>query len=104
MCGSLKLPRASVRWFLSIDANDLPSNILSAGNSTYRSLTIDGKEVEFSRGFTDLHTLVYQDILNGGGYGLEDTRPSIELAHSIRNANPVDIDSTAHPLAKTIIN
>ncbi len=84
--GSLELERARVNWYLSIDRQDLPEVAVKEGKPTYRSITIDGEEVEFSGGFTDLHTVVYQDILNGGGFGLEDARPSVELVHSIRNA------------------
>ena len=84
--GALELERARVNWYLSIDRQDLPEVAVTEGKSTYRSITIDGEEVEFSGGFGDLHTVVYQDILGGGGFGLEDARPSIELVHQIRNA------------------
>ena len=82
--GFLELERARVNWFLSIDREDLPEVAVKEGKPTYRSITIDGEEVEFSGGFTDLHTVVYDDILKGGGFGLEDARPSIELTHQIR--------------------
>lgn len=95
--GYLELERARVKWFLSIDRHDLPPAAISEEKPTYRSITIDGKEIEFSGGFTDLHTVVYRDILSGGGYGLEDARPSIELAHDIREAAPVGVNDQSHP-------
>ncbi len=84
MAGYLELERARVRWFLSVDRRDLPEAVAAAGQRTYRSITVDGEEAEFSEGFTDLHTAVYRDILAGGGCGIADARPSIELVHSIR--------------------
>lgn len=98
--GYLELERAQVKWFLSIDRNDLPETAVSGGKSTYRSITYDGEEVEFSGGFTDLHTMVYRDILDGGGFGLDAARPSIELVHTLREATPVGINDRAHPLLK----
>ncbi len=95
--GYIELERARVTWFLSIDREDLPEVAVSQGKPTYRSITIDGEEVEFSGGFTDLHTVVYQDILDGGGFGLEDSRPSITLAHDIRNAEAIGIRDRSHP-------
>ncbi|GAA0612412.1 MULTISPECIES: Gfo/Idh/MocA family oxidoreductase [Thalassospira] len=82
--GYLEFKRARVRWFLSVDRNDLPTQTPD-GQTTYRSITVDGDEVEFSGGFTDLHTRSYQDILNGGGFGIDQVRPSIELVSSIRS-------------------
>lgn len=95
--GYIEMERARVKWMLSIDRNELPEVAVKEGKPTYRSITIDGDEVEFSGGFTDLHTVVYQDILNGGGFGLEDARPSITLAHSIRNAKAIGINENSHP-------
>ncbi len=95
--GYMELERARVNWFLSIDDRDLPEVAVREGKRTYRSITIDDEEIEFSGGFTDLHTVVYQDILNGGGFGLEDARPSIVLAHNIRNAVPTGIPDKSHP-------
>lgn len=95
--GYIELERARVNWFLSIDDRDLPEAAVREGKRTYRSITIDDEEVEFSGGFTDLHTVVYQDILGGGGFGLEDARPSIVLAHNIRNAVPTGIPDKSHP-------
>ncbi|HAY36969.1 MAG: Gfo/Idh/MocA family oxidoreductase [Rhodothermales bacterium] len=82
MKGELTLENADVTWHLSVDKNDLPAE--AGEKTTWRSLTLDGEAFEFSDGFTDLHTAVYQDILNGGGYGLADARPAIELVHRIR--------------------
>ncbi|MFH2054648.1 MAG: Gfo/Idh/MocA family oxidoreductase [bacterium] len=99
-CGYIELERARVRWLLSIDKNDVPTAIATAGQQTYRSITCDGEEIEFSGGFTDLHTVVYREILAGRGFGIEAARPSIELVHSIRNAVPLGINNeNAHPLA-----
>lgn len=84
MAGFIELENANVRWFLSVDKNDLPQQAVTEGKPTFRSITVDGEEIEFSGGFTDLHTVVYQNILNGNGFGLQDARPSIELVHDIR--------------------
>jgi len=85
--GFLELKNARVNWFLSIDYNDLPEEVKSAGKRTYRSLTMEGKEIEFSEGFTDLHIKSYEEILKGNGFTLEDSRPSIEVVYKIRNAH-----------------
>jgi UDP-N-acetyl-2-amino-2-deoxyglucuronate dehydrogenase len=80
-----------------VDSDDLPT---AAGDKkTFRSMTLDGEEIEFSDGFTDLHTLVYQDILNGGGFGTEDARPSIDIVHAIRHATPHAPNENTHPQA-----
>jgi UDP-N-acetyl-2-amino-2-deoxyglucuronate dehydrogenase len=84
--GILELARANVKWFLSINENHLPVEVSAKGKRTYRSLSMDGKEIEFSEGFTDLHTTSYSEILNGNGFGLNEVRPSIELAHRIRTS------------------
>ncbi len=98
--GYLEFSRARVRWFLSINENVLPQKIREKGQRTYRSIKIEGQELEFSDGFTDLHTRVYQDILDGKGYGLNDARQSIEIVHDIRNAKPVGLVGDYHPFAK----
>lgn len=101
--GFLELERARVNWFLSIDRDDLPQEILAGGKSTYRSITVDDREIEFSEGFTDLHTLVYKAILEGKGHGISDVRPSIQLAHDIRHANATGLTADSHPfLAKAL--
>ena len=82
--GYLEFENARVKWFLSTDSNYLPNEIKEKGQTTFRSITINGEELEFSGGFTDLHTLVYKDILNGKGYGLEEARTAIEIVHKIR--------------------
>lgn len=99
MAGYIELEKANVRWFLSVDYNDLPDEIKNKGQRTYRSITIDGEEIEFSEGFTDLHTAVYKDILSGGGFGIEDARTSIEIVYEIRNLNPIGFNDRVHPLA-----
>lgn len=97
--GFLQLERANVRWFLSLDKNDLPKEAAKADQRTFRSIKVEGKEIEFSGGFTDLHTKVYQKTLQGDGFTIEDARPSINLVFDIRNAEPAGIKkSTAHPL------
>lgn len=84
--GVLELERARVKWMLSIDASTLPQSALDKGQRTFRSIRLEGEEIEFSEGFTDLHTKSYHEILKGNGFGLADARPSIELVHAIRNA------------------
>ena len=98
--GYLHLERARVRWFLSVDRNDLPAEIKSKGQFTYRSIILDGEEFEFSGGFTDLHTLTYQNILDGKGFELEASRPSITIVHDIRNKTPIGFKGEFHPLAR----
>lgn len=96
--GYLELENARVRWYLSVDASDLPGRVRGM-QSTYRSITYDGRQLEFSRGFTDLHTTTYLDILAGQGYGVDDARPCISTVHDLRDRIPTDpIDSEAHPL------
>jgi UDP-N-acetyl-2-amino-2-deoxyglucuronate dehydrogenase len=84
--GTLKFKQANVNWYLSINAENLPPDIKSKGQSTFRTLTIEDKEIEFSKGFTDLHTVSYQKIIEGQGYGLKDARNSIEIVSQIRNS------------------
>jgi len=90
--GFLELEKADVRWFLSLDKTDLPQQAVKEGKPTFRSITVDGQQVEFSGGFTDLHTVVYQNTLQGNGFGISDARPSIQLAYDIRHANPTGIE------------
>ncbi len=98
--GYLEFERARVRWFLSINEEVLPDEIKAKGQRTYRSITIEGEELEFSGGFTDLHTKVYKDIIAGKGYGLEDARQAIEIVHNIRHAEPIGLKGEYHPFAK----
>lgn len=100
--GYLELENARVRWFLSLDQKDLPSPAIEKGQRTFRSITVDGEEIEYSEGFTDLHTLSYKEILAGRGFGLKDARQSVEIAYSIRNAKPEGITGDYHPILKTI--
>ena len=96
--GYLELENARIRWFLSIDYNDIPAHIRDTGQRTFRSITVDGREIEFSKGFTDLHTVTYQEILAGRGFGLKEARQSVETAYIIRNAKPKGIHGEYHPL------
>ena len=98
--GYLEFERARVRWFLSINYDVLPEKIKKMGQRTYRSITIGGEELEFSGGFTDLHTKVYDGIMRGQGFGLDDARKSIEIVHKIRNAEPIGLKGEYHPFAK----
>ena len=94
--GFLELEKARVKWFLSIDRNDLPQSCKEKNKTTFRSLTVDNTEIEFSGGFTDLHTVVYKHILEGKGYGIDDARASIQLAHDIRHAKPTGLNMHSH--------
>lgn len=98
--GYIELENARVKWFLSIDKSDLPDETKTKGKTTFRSITIDGQEVEFSEGFTDLHTIVYRETLAGRGFSLDDARPSVVLAHDIRNAKIIGVNENSHPLVK----
>ena len=101
--GFLQLKQARVRWFLSINDQNLPEQAKQTGKRTFRSLTIEGDEFEFSDGFTDLHTLSYEQIIQGNGFGLQDARQSIITAHTIRNQRPVGLIGDFHPYLKNII-
>lgn len=98
--GFLEFAKARVRWFLSIDEHTLPEAARQKGMRTYRSMTLEGEEIEFSDGFTDLHTRSYQEILNGKGFGVADAMPSIQIAHAIRHNQPVGLTGDYHPFAK----
>ena len=102
VAGYLELEKARVRWFLSIDYNDIPAEVRVTGKRTYRSITVDGEEIEFSEGFTDLHTLTYREILAGRGFGLNEARQSVETAYVIRNAVPAGLTGDYHPILKSI--
>jgi UDP-N-acetyl-2-amino-2-deoxyglucuronate dehydrogenase len=101
--GYLELENARVRWFLSIDYNDIPDAVKKAGQRTFRSITVDGEEIEFSGGFNDLHTLTYKEILAGRGLGLIEARQSVETVYTIRNSKPVGMKGDYHPMLKTKI-
>jgi len=98
--GYLEFKQARVRWFLSINYDNLPKEIKLKGQRTFRSITIEGEELEFSGGFTDLHTKVYTSILEGKGFGLEEARQAIDIVHSIRNSKPIGAKGSYHPMAK----
>ena len=103
MSGYFELEKARVKWFLSLDRSDLPPEALQSSKTTHRSLTLNGEKYEFSDGFADLHTEVYRQVLVGKGFGIDDARPSIELAHQIRSAVPVGLKGDYHPLAKGLV-
>jgi len=100
--GYLEFEKARVRWLLSIDYDDIPENIKENGQRTYRSLTIDNKEMEFSQGFTDLHTESYRNILAGEGFGIDEVREAIEIVYNIRNTTPAGLTGDYHPFLKRI--
>lgn len=101
--GYLELERARVRWFLSINAAHLPKQVAEAGKRTYRSITLESQEIEFSEGFTDLHTDSYRAILGGKGFGLAEAKPSIDLVHKMREASISDSRAQAHPFVSTVL-
>lgn len=96
--GILQFEKAKVKWFLSVDKEDLPDEIKLKKQRTYRSILINNHEVEFSNGFTDLHTLSYQKILEGNGFTLEDAKKSIEIVHKIRHDQILVQPNDKHPL------
>jgi UDP-N-acetyl-2-amino-2-deoxyglucuronate dehydrogenase len=100
--GLLRLEHASIRWFLSIDYNDIPVDLRNAGKRTYRSLKMGEQEIEFSDGFTDLHTESYREIISGRGFGLMDASQSINIVYHIRNSQPVGLKGDYHPILKTV--
>lgn len=99
MAGRLELQQARVLWFLSVEEEDLPAGHLEQGKHAHRSISIDGTEVEFSGGFTDLHTRVYEGVLRGEGFTITDARPSIETVYRVRHDPLASRPSEAHPLA-----
>ena len=100
--GVLRFDGATVRWFLSVNADHLPDEAKAKGQRTYRSITLEGDEIEFSDGFTDLHTESYRKILAGEGFGIRDAMPSIQLAHDIRHAEQRGVTEASHPFARAI--
>ncbi len=99
--GLLKLEHADIRWFLSIDYNDIPEHVRATGKRTYRSLLMGNQEIEFSDGFTDLHTEMYREIIAGRGFGLMDAKQSINIVYQIRNNQPIGLTGDYHPFLKT---
>ena len=100
--GILELERARVRWFLSINADHLPDEQKAKGQRTYRSIDIGGSSVEFSEGFTDLHTVSYQEILAGRGFPVGASRPAIEIVHGIRHAGIAGLRADSHPFCRKV--
>ncbi|MFH2140904.1 MAG: Gfo/Idh/MocA family oxidoreductase [Bacteroidota bacterium] len=98
--GFLELEKARIRWFLSIDNNDIPQEIKQKGQRTYRSILINNEEIEFSEGFTDLHTQSYQGVLDGKGFGIEDASLSINTVYNIRNSKITGLTGDYHPFCK----
>lgn len=98
--GYLEYEKARVRWFLSVDYKYVPESAKAEGQRTYRSITVDGEEIEFSGGFTDLHNRSYEEILAGRGFGLEENRVAIETVCHIRNAVPLGLHGEYHPFLK----
>ena len=97
--GYLEFEKARVRWFLSINEDVLPAEIKAEGQRTYRSIKLEGEELEFSTGFTDLHTRVYEGVLDGKGYNLNETRKAIEIVHEVRTQKPIGLKGDYHPFA-----
>lgn len=97
--GFLELTRARVRWFLSIDSHDLPTYPQEKAG-TFRSIMVDGEEVEFSGGFADLHTRSYEEILAGRGFTLADAKPAVQIVSDIRRSKAVGLEGDYHPLLK----
>jgi UDP-N-acetyl-2-amino-2-deoxyglucuronate dehydrogenase len=101
--GSLKLKNANVRWFLSVNIDYIPEEIKSRGLTTYRSITVDNEEIEFSGGFADLHTRSYEEILKGNGFGLDEAYGSINTVSTIRNLDPIGLKGEYHPFCKKVL-
>lgn len=97
--GFLELERARVKWYLSIDREDSPLFNENNEPSTYRVISIDDEKLEFTHGFTGLHTKLYEKTLAGSGFGIEDVRPSIQLIHNIRRSNTIGINENSHRFA-----
>jgi UDP-N-acetyl-2-amino-2-deoxyglucuronate dehydrogenase len=101
--GSFKLKNANVRWFLSVNYDYIPQEVRDAGQTTYRSITVNGDEIEFSSGFTDLHTRSYEEILKGNGFGLDEAYGSISMVSTIRNAEAIGMKGNYHPYCKKVL-
>jgi len=101
--GYLEYERARVRWFLSIDFDDVPEQLQAKGQRTFRSITIDGQEIEFSDGFGDLHTRSYEEILAGRGYGPDANRTAIMAVSQIRGARPLGLAGDYHPALRVAV-
>jgi len=97
--GYLEFDRARVRWFLSIEYDTIPEQVRLSGKRTYRSMEVDGDQIEFSDGFTELHTTSYKDILGGGGFRIDASKQAIEIVHDIRTKDPIGLKGDYHPFA-----
>jgi UDP-N-acetyl-2-amino-2-deoxyglucuronate dehydrogenase len=102
--GYQEYEKARVRWFLSIDKDDLPASAKLKEARIFRSIVIDGNEIDFSEGLSDLHTRLYQEVLSGSGFGLEDSRAAIETVSNIRKQATVGISGDYHPFLKKYIS
>jgi UDP-N-acetyl-2-amino-2-deoxyglucuronate dehydrogenase len=100
--GYLDLEKARVKWFLSLDYNDIPENVKESGKRTYRSITLNNEAFEFSEGFTDLHTASYNHILEGKGFGIYDSKQAIDIVYTIRNNTPIGLKGEFHPMCAQI--
>ena len=101
--GSFRLKNANVRWFLSVNYNYIPEEIKNCEQRTYRSIVVDNQEIEFSGGFTDLHTKSYQEILKGNGFGLDEAYSSINMVSKIRNIEPIGLKGDYHPFCEKVL-
>jgi len=101
--GSFKLKNANVRWFLSVNYDYIPDDVKATGQRTYRSITVDGEEIEFSGGFTDLHTRSYEEILKGNGFGLDEAYGSISTVATIRDLEPIGLNGNYHPFCEKVL-
>ena len=101
--GYMRLKNANVRWFLSVNYDYIPENIKNSGKRTFRSIKVDGDEIEFSDGFTDLHTKSYEHILSGEGFGVDEARNSINIVSSIRKMSPIGLRGEYHPFCKKVV-
>jgi UDP-N-acetyl-2-amino-2-deoxyglucuronate dehydrogenase len=101
MAGLLELEQARVRWFLSTDVHDLPEDVLRANKFAFRSMTLNGQEIEFSSGFTNMHTQVYETVLAGNGCRISDARPAVKLVYAINHAEVVNARLNGHPFLAT---
>lgn len=100
MSGFIELENAEVLWYLSLNREDLPEEAVRNNKTTFRSIMYDDKEIQFSEGFTELHTRVYEEILVGRGFGIEEARPAIELVHKLRNDKVCENPNEVHYLLK----
>ncbi len=98
--GFLEFERARVRWFLSIEYDTIPEDVRATGKRTFRSMEVEGEQIEFSDGFTELHTNSYKDILSGGGFKIDASKQAIEIVHDIRTKDPIGLKGDYHPFAR----